>query len=151
MFAGFHALPQQPAGTVALSDSDRRDAVEAFEGYNQALIDSDYSKLAAEYIHVPFVIVDDNPRVIESIETVVTGLRSTRQALETAGYATTKLGPPRISVLQVGRLLLNYRVTHVKKDGAPLAERANFYLMVKEGRRWKVGGIILQDPMYFGK
>lgn len=45
--------------------------------------------------------------------------------------------------------LLNCRLRHVKRDGSVLAEHANFYLMVKEGSAWKVGGIILQDVEYF--
>jgi hypothetical protein len=42
-------------------------------------------------------------------------------------------------------LLLNSRVHHLRKDGSLLAERANFYVMVRTAGVWKVGGIIPQD------
>jgi hypothetical protein len=46
------------------------------------------------------------------------------------------------------RLLLNCRLRHLKKDGWLLAERANFYVMVKAADVWKIGGIIPQDPAF---
>jgi hypothetical protein len=49
------------------------------------------------------------------------------------------------------RLLLNYRLSRRKPDGSDLSERANFYLMVKAAGAWRVGGILLQDPIYFDK
>ena len=97
---------------------------------------------------MPFVIVDDGPRVVTSIEAVVAGLRMTRESLTAADYATTRIEPPRISVLAGDRLLLNSRLHHLRKDGSLLAERANFYVMVREAGVWKVGGIIPQDQAF---
>lgn len=136
------------AGQVSL-DADVRSAVAVFDSYNQALTDKDYSKLRGQLIHVPFVVVDGTPRVIESVDAVVAGLQKTRASLDAAGYATTRSSAPRISVLSPDRLLLNYRLAHVNRDGTVLAERANFYLMVKVAGIWKVGGIIPQDPERF--
>ena len=45
--------------------------------------------------------------------------------------------------------LLNCRLRHLKKDGSLLSERANVYVMVKVTGRWKVGGIMPQDPALF--
>jgi hypothetical protein len=76
---------------------------------------------------------------------VVAGLRLARESLDAADYTTTKIDPPRVSLLAKDRLLLNSRLHHLKKDGSLLAERANFYVMVRAAGIWKVGGIIPQD------
>jgi len=139
--------PRVAAGQGSL-DADAPSAVAAFERYNQALIEQDSSKLR-DLIYVPFVVVDDSPRVIASVDAVVAGLQKTRESLDGAGYATTRSSVPRISVLSPERLLLNCRLAHVNRDGTVLAERANFYLMVRVAGVWKVGGIIPQDPERF--
>jgi hypothetical protein len=128
-----------------------RAAIAALAGYNQALIGQDYARLRDRFVHAPFVVVDDAPRVIATVDTVVEGLRKTRESLAAAGYATTKLSTPRVSLLRSDRFVRNCRLRHLKKDGSSLGERANFYLMVNEAGVWKVGGIILQDPAYFDK
>ena len=124
-------------------------AVTAFQGYNEALVAKDYSALRDRYVHAPFVVIDDMPRMIPRVEAVVEGLRKTRESLEAAGYATTAVNKPRVSRLDRDRLLLNCRLTHRKQDGAVMSERANFYLMVNVAGAWKVAGIILQDSVYF--
>ena len=130
------------------ASSDRRAAIAAFEGYNQALVERDYSQLRERFLYVPFVVVDDASRVITSVDAVIAGLRMTRESYEAAGYTTTEIAPPRVSVLANDRLLLNYRLRHLKKDGSLLAERANFYVIVRAAGVWKVGGIIPQDPAF---
>jgi hypothetical protein len=128
--------------------SDLRAAVAAFEGYNRALVERDYSKLREQFLYVPFVIVDDASRVITSVDDVVAGLRKTRESLEAVGYTTTTIDQPRVSVLAKDRLLLNCRLRHLRKDGSLLAERANFYVMMRVAGMWKIGGIIPQDPSF---
>jgi hypothetical protein len=130
---------------------DVQAALTAFEGYNQALVTKDYSALRDRYLQAPFVIIDDMPRMIPSVGAVADLLRKTRDSLETAGYATTTISRPRVSMLNRDRLLLNCRLTHRKQDGSVLSERANFYLMVNVAGMWKVAGIIPQDPVYLGK
>ena len=139
--------PRVAAGQGSL-DADAPSAVAAFERYNQALIQKAYSKLR-ELIHAPFLVVDDSPRVIASLDAVVAGLQKTRESLDGAGYATTQSSRPGISVLSPDRLLLNCRLAHLNRDGTVLAERANFYLMVRVAGAWKVGGIMPQDPERF--
>jgi len=131
------------------SDADVRSAVAVFERYNQALVDKDYSQLRTHLLHAPFVIVDDTPRVIATVDAVVAGLQKTRESLDAAGYATTRVSVPRTSVLSRDRLLLNCRLLHLNREGAVIAERANFYLMVRVAGTWKVGGIISEDPERF--
>ena len=112
------------------------------------MIERDYQKLRERFLYVPFVVVDDASRVITSVDAVIAGLRMTRESYEAAGYTTTEIAPSRVSVLANDRLLLNYRLRHLKKDGSLLAERANLYVMVRVAGVWKVGGIIPQDPAF---
>ena len=136
------AAGSDPAG------SDLRTAVAAFEDYNRALVERDYLKLRDRLLAAPFVVVDDVPRIIASVDAVVAGLRMTRESFDAAGYATTTIEQRRVSVLAKDRLLLNYRLRHLKKDGSLLEERANFYVLVRTAGSWKVGGIIPQDPAF---
>ena len=133
------------------ASADVKAAVAAFEGYNKALTDKDYSTLKERLVHTPFVIVDDMPRTVATVDAVVAGLRTTRERLDSAGYFTTTIDEIRPSQLRSDSVLLNCRLRHVKRDGSIIAERANFYLMVKKGGAWKLGGIILQDVEYFDK
>jgi hypothetical protein len=145
---GYAHSEQTPRADSDPASSDLRAAIAAFEGYNQALVERDYSKLREQFLYVPFVIVDDASRVITSVDAVVAGLRMTRESFEAVGYTTTKIDQPRVSVLAKDRLLLNCRLRHLKKDGSLLAERANFYVMVRVAGMWKIGGIIPQDPSF---
>jgi hypothetical protein len=88
----------------------------------------------ADRIYVPYT------RIIASVDAVVAGLHMTRESLDAAGYATTTIEQPRVSVSAKDRLLLNCRLRHLKKDGSLLAERANFYVLVRTAGSWKVGG-----------
>ena len=91
-------------------------------------------------------MVDRAPRVIADVDAVIEGLRKTRDSFEADGYSTTTIGSPLVSGLDKDRLLLNYRLRHLRKDGSLLMERANFSLLVKAGGAWKIAGIIPQDP-----
>ena len=142
---GYAHHDQAPSAGADPASSDLRGAIAALHGYNQSLVERDYSRLQDRSIHVPFVVVDGAPRVITTIEAVVAGLRMARESLDAADYGTTTIEPPRVSQLSKDRLLLNSRVRHLKKDGSLLAERANFYVMVRAAGVWKVGGIIPQD------
>jgi hypothetical protein len=122
--------------------------VAAVEGYNQALVDRNYTELRDRFLHVPFVVVDETPRVITSLEVVVDGLRKTREALDAEGYATTTISSPRVTVLVGDRVLINCRLSHLKQDGSMLTQRANLYVLVKANGMWKIGGIIPQDPAF---
>ena len=143
--SGYANSEQTALGEPVPAGSDQRAAIVALEGYNQALIEGDYVTLRDRFLHVPFVVLDGAPRVIPSVETVVAGLRMTRESLDAASYGTTKMEPPRVSSLANDRLLLYSRLHHLRKDGSLLAERANFYVMVRVAGVWKVGGIIPQD------
>ena len=143
--SGYANSGQGAGGDSTPADSNQRAAILAFEGYNQALVERSYVTLRDRFLHVPFVIVDGASRVIPSVETVVAGLRARRESLEAAGYETTRIEVPRVSLLANDRLLLHARLHHRKKDGSLLEEQANIYLMVRVADIWKVGGIIPQD------
>jgi len=66
--------PRVAAGQGSL-DADAPSAVAAFERYNQALIEQDSSKLR-DLIYVPFVVVDDSPRVRAVLRATLADLAS---------------------------------------------------------------------------
>jgi hypothetical protein len=126
MAASSYVFPRA-AITQTIADSPEvRAAVAAFEQYNQALIDKQYARVRDRFIHVPFVVVDEKPLVIASVDAVVEGLRNTRESMDSAGYSSTRLSSPRVSMLRRDRLLLNYRLSHLRKDASVITERANF-------------------------
>jgi len=141
-------LNGQPARE--LQDFDPLEIEKTFSRYNQGLIEKNYEEVAL-YLRTPFVVIDNTPRIITDLSTVVTGLRTNRESLDQRGYGTSVPGEARISVLNPDRVLLNCVIRHYKKDGSLLEERANFYLMSRVSGTWKISGILQQDPAYAGK
>ena len=126
--------------------------LKAFEGYNAALVAKDYAKLRAEYLYVPFTLTGQLiPQIITDLDIVLAGLRKTRDSLDALGYETSKVLNPRISILNSDAALLNCRIQHYKKDGSLIAERANFYILIKVNGAWKLGGVMPQDPNFTGQ
>ena len=146
--SGYGYFEQAPRADSNPASPDVRAAILAFEGYNQALVERDYAKLRDRFLHIPFVVVSATPQVVTSVDAVVAGLRMTRESFDAGDYATTKIEETRVSVLDRDRLLLNCRLRHLRKDGSLLSERANFYVMVRAGGVWKVGGVIPQDAAF---
>jgi len=133
-----------------LQYSDRLEIEKTFSKYNQALIEKNYEEVAL-YLQVPFVVIDNTPRIITDLSTVVTGLRTNRESLDQRGYGTSVPEEARISILSPDRVLVNRVIRHYKKDGSPLEVRANFYLMSRVSGTWKISGVLQQDPVYAGK
>ena len=59
--------PVQLPGSGAFSDSDVAAIEKAFSSYNEALVDKRYDDLS-RHIQVPFVVIDDRPRIIPDID-----------------------------------------------------------------------------------
>jgi ketosteroid isomerase-like protein len=66
-------------------------------------------------------------------------------SLKTLGYSGTKLGMPRVKMLNSNTALYSTEATRMKTDGTEL-QRAGFtYLLHKGGGGWKINEVIATD------
>lgn len=151
IFAGTPVCAQDSTLGLRFGEPCVTAVLKAFEGYNDALVSKNYTKLRQEFLYAPFAYVGQPPQVITEIDVIVASLRRTRDSLDADGYETSKVINPHISVLSSNTVLLNCRLKHYGKNGSLLLERANFYLLIKAAGAWKIAGFIPQDPAYADK
>ena len=141
---------QTIAQQKALSDADR-EAIEAmFVSYNRALIEKNYTALR-EHLESPFIVIDDTSRVVSDMDTVIEGFRRRREGMDPQGYSTSTPGPALFLPLTESRVLMNRAIRHYKKDGTLLEEQANVYIVSRSSGRWRILGVMPQDPSQVGK
>lgn len=134
----------------ALSDAEKQAIETMFVSYNRALVEKDYLALR-EHLELPFIVIDDTTRVVSDLDGVIEGFRRRREAMDPQGYSASTPGPALFLPLTESRVLMNRAIRHYKKDGTLLEEQANVYIVSRSSGRWRILGVMRQDPSQVGK
>jgi hypothetical protein len=144
-------LSAQPAAQrQGLTKADERAIEEMFVSYNRALIEKDYVALR-EHLESSFIVIDATTQVVSDLDAVIEGFRRRREAMDPQGYATSTPGAAHFLVLTEDRVLMDRAVRHYKRDGTLLQEQANVYIVSRSSGRWRIAGVMRQDPSQVGK
>jgi NTF2-like protein (DUF6841) len=145
--------PSMLMGQVKWNEAIRQEIEQVWDAYNQAFITKDYDKIR-DLVQVPFLRSSEGETaVFENPDEVIKFYRSHREPLDARGYKTSRadLSEARISLLSPTRVLFSVRYRRYKMDDSLLEEGAAIYLMSKASGKWKIQGIMSQDPAEMGK
>jgi len=140
-------------GQAEWNEAIRQQIEQTWEAYNQAFIAKDYDKIR-DLVQVPFFRWSEGETALwQSPDDVIKFYRGHREPLDARGYKTSRgdLSEARISLLSPTRALFSLRYRRYKADGSLLEEGAAIYLMSNASGKWKIQGIMSQDPAEMGK
>lgn len=133
--------------------SDRKDIESVLTEYTEIFSMKAYERLP-DVCQTPFIQVTDRGTVVmKTMQEVIASYRRSREALDATGYKASRvtLADTRISVLSPTRVLVNLPYGRYKADGSLLERGSGYYILSKSSGKWRITGMLPQDPRQTGK
>ena len=146
-------LPASAWGQGGWKEANRKEIEKTLTEYNEIFIQKAYGKLS-DVCQVPLIRVSDDETVaLNTMDEVIQTYRGVREPLDARGYKKSQLmlSEARISVLSANRVLVNLPYRRYKTDGSLLELGSGFYILSKSAGKWKISGVVSQDPIQNGK
>ena len=140
-------------GQDAWKDSDKKEIEKTVTEYTEIFAAKAFDKLSG-VLETPFVgVFGAGPIVMKTMDELTAYYRRIREPLDAGGYvkSTQMLSQGRLSVLSDTTALLNIPYRRYKTGGVLLEDGAMFYIFSKTSGKWKISGLLPQDPKWFGK
>jgi ketosteroid isomerase-like protein len=125
--------------------SDEKYAIhQVVRGYYDAFA-RDPAAAAAFYGEPTLIVLSNEVLALATHSDIEAFLAKQLGSLKPLGYSSTKLGAPRVKMLNSATALYSTLAIRMKKDGTEL-QRAGFtYLLHKGGDGWKINEVIATD------